>query len=380
MGAAELAALRDRFAIVGLGTTPQGSFPEKTGNELAVDAFRLAIADAGIAKDEVDGVITCPSFGHQGLDSQIVPLLGLNPGYSANLDYGTCNFSLHLAAMAINAGFANVVAIMYGTNQKSAGNRFNQASAEDTAVTSPYGLFNIAGTASMALRRHMHEYGTTEEQMAAIAVTFRQHASLNPLAVFKKTITKDEYLESRYIVKPLHVYDMCVITDGGSCMIVTSADRARSMAKPPVYLMGMAEQYAPRELQNDRFLMRPFIERVAEKIYPAAGITNADIDALYIQDPTSVWPLQMLEWYGFCKVGEGGAFIQDGRIGLGGELPLNTNGGQLSESYMWGWLHIPEAVRQLRGEAGPRQVPNAEIAQYCSTGGWTRAASTILRR
>ena len=376
MGVAELERLRDRFAIAGVGTTRQGTIPEFTGDELAVEAFRLALADAGISKDEVDGVITCPSYGGQGTDGKVVPLLGINPRFSANLDYGTCNFSLHLAAMAINAGFADVVACMYGTNQKSGGNRFNAASD----YTAAYGLFNIAGTASMALRRHMYQYGTTEEQMAAIAVTFRKHASLNPLAVFQKLITTDDYLESRYIVKPLHVYDMCVITDGGSCLIVTSAERARSMQKPPAYLMGMAEQFAPREIQNDGHLMRSFIGKVAERVYPAAGITNNDIDALYIQDPTSVWPLQMLEWYGFCGLGEGGAFVQDGRIGLGGELPLNTNGGQLSESYMWGWLHIPEAVRQLRGEAGPRQVPNAEIAQYCSTGGWTRAASTIMRR
>lgn len=376
MGLAQLEALRDRFAIAGVGTTRQGTIPEFTGNELAVEAFRLALADAGISKDEVDGVITCPSFGRQGIDSQVVPLLGINPRYSANLDYGTCNFSLHLAAMAINAGFADVVACMYGTNQKTGGNRFNAAGD----YTAAYGLFNIAGTASMALRRHMYQYGTTEEQLAAIPVTFRQHASLNPLAVFQKTFTKEEYLESRYIVKPLHVYDMCVITDGGSCLIVTSAERAKSMQKPPVYLMGMAEQFAPREIQNDDHLMRSYIGKVAERVYPAAGVTNNDIDALYIQDPTSVWPLQMLEWYGFCGIGEAGAFIQGGRIGLGGELPLNTNGGQLSESYMWGWLHIPEAVRQLRGEAGPRQIPDAEIAQYCSTGGWTRAASTIMRR
>jgi acetyl-CoA acetyltransferase len=163
-------------------------------------------------------------------------------------------------------------------------------------------------------------------------------------------------------------------------LIVTSAERARSMKKPPVYIMGMAENTGLRFFQNDDQLLRPFIREVADRVYPAAGVTQKDIDVLYIQDPTSVWPLQMLEWYGFCGLGEGGEFIQNGRIGLGGELPLNTNGGQLSESYMWGWLHIPEAVRQLRGEAGPRQVAGAEIAQYCSTMAFQKAASTILRR
>jgi acetyl-CoA acetyltransferase len=373
---AELQKLRDRVAIAGIGTTAQGVFPDRDGNENAVDAFKLALADAGLTKNDVDGLITCRSYGGLGVDTQIAPMLGMNPRYSATLDYGTCNFSLHLAAMVISAGFADVVACMYGTNQKSNRNYFADARSDAGA----YGLLNIAGPASLALRRHMALYGTTEEQMSAIAVTFRRHAMLNPLAVMRTPLTKEDYLNSRYIAEPLHLFDMCLITDGGSCLIVTSAERARDMKKPPVYIMGMAENTGLREYQNDDQLTRPFIEGVAERIYPAAGVTQKDIDVLFIQDPTSVWPLQMLEWYGFCGIGEAGSFIQDGRIGLGGELPLNTNGGQLSESYLWGWLHIPEAVRQLRGEAGPRQVEGAEIAQYCSTMAFQKAASTILRR
>src|SRR6266567_143904 len=376
MAVAELQKLRDGVAIAGIGTTPQGVFPDKDGNDQAADAFCLALEDCGLTKDDVDGLITCKSYGGLGIDTQMAALLGLNPRYSATLDYGTCNFSVHLAAMVIASGFADVVACMYGTNQRSNRNLFNQG-GDDGA---PYGFVNIGGPASLALRRHMFEYGTTEEQMSAIAVTFRQHALLNPIAYMKTPITKDDYLNSRYIVAPLHLFDMCLITDGGSCLILTSAERARDMKKPPVYIMGMAENTGLRYFQNDAQLMRPFIKEVAERIYPAAGVTQKDIDVLYIQDPTSVWPLQMLEWYGFCGLGEGGRFIQNGRIGLGGELPLNTNGGQLSESYMWGWLHIPEAVRQLRGEAGPRQVEGAEIAQYCSTMAFHKAASTILRR
>lgn len=376
MGLTELKAMRDKVAIAGVGTTQQGVIPGKNGNELAVDAFKLALEDCGLTKEDVDGLITCRSYGGLGVDTQVAPLIGMNPRFSATLDYGTCNFSLHLAAMAIAAGFADVVACMYGTNQRSNRNFFADARSDSAA----YGYFNIAGPAAMALRRHMALYGTTEEQMAAIAVTERHHASLNPLAVMRTPITKEDYLNSRYIVAPLHLFDMCLITDGGACLIVTSAERARDLRKPPVYVMGMAEQTALRDFQNDDQLLRPFIGKVADQIYEAAGVTRADVDVLFIQDPTSVWVLQMLEWYGFCGLGEGGAFIQDGRIGLGGELPLNTNGGQLSESYMWGWLHIPEAVRQLRGEAGPRQVPGARIAQYCSTMAFLKAASTILRR
>ena len=143
----------------------------------------------------------------------------------------------------------------------------------------------------------------------------------------------------------------------------------------------MAENTSLRNFQNDDQLMRPFIQTVAEEVYPAAGVSRDDVDVLFIQDPTSVWVLQMLEWYGFCEVGEGGSFIQDGRIGLGGELPLNTNGGQLSESYMWGWLHIPGGrAAAARPGRPPRQVEGAEIAQYCSTMAFSKSASTIMRR
>ena len=380
MGIEEAKKVRDRVAICGVGTTQQGTIPDKDGNEIAVEAFKLALDDAGLRKEEVDGLITCKSFGGLGIDSQIAKLLGMAPQYSATLDYGTCNFSLHLASAVIMAGLADVVACVYGTNQRS--NRNSFSGGVGAADSDAFGYFNIAGPASMALRRHMHKYGTTEEQMGAFAVTFRKHARLNPIAVMRDELTLEHYLESRYIVEPLHLYDMCLITDGGGCFIVTSAERAKSMRKAPVYLMGMAESSGGlRDFQTDDNLMRPWIKGVGERVYAAAGVTQKDIDALYIQDPTSVWPLQMLEWYGFCGEGEAGPFIQNGRIGIEGELPLNSNGGQLSESYMWGWLHIPEAVRQQRGECGERQIPGyPEIAQYCSTMAFSKAASTVLRR
>ncbi len=379
MGLEEAKRVRDKVAIVGVGTTRQGTIPDKDGNEIAVDAFKLALDDAGLKKEDIDGLITCKSFGGLGIDTQIAHLLGMNPRYSATLDYGTCNFSLHLATSVIMAGLADVVACVYGTNQRSNRNRF-AGGREDSAA---YGFFNIAGPAAMAFRRHMEVYGTTQQQLGAIAVAQRKHANLNPNAVMTgRPLSIEDYMASRYIVWPLHLYDICLITDGGSCFIVTSAERAKSMKKQPVYLMGMAENSGGlRDMQNPDNLMRPWIKEVAKQIYPAAGVTQKDIDALYIQDPTSIWPLQMIEWYGFCGEGEAGSFIQNGRIELGGELPLNTNGGQLSESYLWGWLHIPEAVRQLRGECGPRQInPRPEIAQYCSTMGFSKAASSILRR
>lgn len=372
-----MTAPRGAASIVGVGTTPQGELPGRSADEIAVDAFRLALADAGISKHEVDGLITCRSFGGGGVDVGIGALAGLNPRFSATLDYGTCNFSLHLAVMAVATGMATTVALMYGTNQRSAGNRFAEAAGDEDFLV-PYGYFNIAGPAALAFRRHQHLYGTTEEQLGAIAVASRKHAQLNPGAVFQSPLTIDDYLASRYIVRPLRRPDICMISDGGACLIVTASDRASAHPKKPVRILGMAQTAALRGEQNDDHLLRPWIAEVAARIYESAGVARSDVDALYIQDPTSVWVMQMLEWYGFCEVGDAGAFVQHGRIELGGALPVNTNGGQLSESYMWGWLHIAEAVRQLRGECGSRQVEGADVVQYCSTMAFFKAASTIL--
>jgi len=372
--------LRGRVAVVGVGTTPQGELPGRSGDEIAIEAFRLALEDARIDKSEIDGLITCKSFGGGGIDTEIGRLAGLNPSYSATLDYGTCNFSLHLAVMAIAAGFARTIALMYGTNQRSAGNRFRviPGSSMLGSLALPYGFINVAGPAALAFRRHQHLYGTTERQLGMIAVTLRQYARLNPLAVFQDPLTIDDYMASRYIVRPLRRPDICMISDGGACLIVTDRDRARDCPKPPVYVLGMAQQTALREYENQDQLMRPWIRSVADRVFRNAGIGRDEIDVLFVQDATSVWILQMLELFGFCGEGEVGPFLESGAIGLGGSLPVNTNGGQLSESYMWGWLHLAEAVRQLRGESGERQVRGAQVAQYCSSMAFQKAASSIL--
>lgn len=365
-------------AIVGVGTTAQGELPGRDADEIAVDAFALALADAGVDKDAVDGLITGRSFGGFGVDTEIGRLAGLNPRYSATLEYGTCNFSLHLAAMAIGAGMAETVAIMYGTNQRTCGNRFTGAAGSGSGTHEAHGFFNIAGPAAMAFRRHAYLYGTTEEQLGQVAVNQRSNARLNPLAIFRDELTISDYLDAPYLVDPLRRADLCMISDGGACLIVTSAQRATGFARPPVHLLGMDQVTGLRQFQNPDNLMRPWVRDLGATIYDRAGLRRDEIDVLFIQDPTSVWVLQMLEWYGFCPVGEAGPFLRDGHTALGGTIPLNTNGGQLSESYMWGWLHLCEAVRQLRGECGPRQVADANFAQYCSTKGFEKAAVSIL--
>ncbi|MDT9592156.1 thiolase family protein [Nocardioides zeae] len=364
-------------AVVAVGNTLQGTLPGISADELAVEALRVTLADAGIDKSRVDGLITCKSYGGYGIDTEIGRLAGLNPAYSATLDYGTCNFSLHLAVAVVRAGLARCVAIVYGTNQRSAGNRFTLplGRQDDASVN---GFLNVAGVAGMAFRRHQALYGTTEADLAEIAVSQRRYAADNPLAIFRDPLSVEDYLASDYLVEPLRRSDLCMISDGGACLIVADAATAAELTDRPVHVLGIAQQTGLRDRQNADQWMRPWIGQVADRIYPAAGVERSDVDALYIQDPTSVWVMQMLEWYGFVEPGGVGEAFRSGAIGYGGRLPLNTNGGQLSEAYMWGFLHLCEMVRQLRGEAGARQLEGLRTAQYCSTFGMMKAASTIF--
>lgn len=372
-------AIRGRTAVVAVGNTIQGQVPGISADELAVEALRVTLKESGIDKSAIDGLLTCKSYGGFGIDTEIGRLAGLNPAYSATLDYGTCNFSLHLACAAIEAGLASVVAIVYGTNQRSAGNRFSAplGRQDDAAV---YGFLNVAGPAAMAFRRHQKLYGMTEADLGEIAVSQRKYAAENPLAIFREPLSIDDYLAAPYLVDPLRRADLCMISDGGACLIVAAADKARDLTGKPVQVMGIAQQTGLRDRQNADQWLRPWIGQVADRIYPAAGIDRDAVDALYIQDPTSVWVMQMLEAYGFAEPGGVGDAFRSGAIGYGGRLPLNTNGGQLSEAYMWGFLHLCELVRQLRGEAGPRQLADVSVAQYCSTFGMMKAASTIFAR
>lgn len=370
-------AIRGRSAIVAVGATEQGELPGFDADELAVEALRITLEQSGIAKSELDGLITCKSFGNFGIDTRIGRLAGMNPSYSATLDYGTCNFSLHLACAAIDAGLAESIAILYGTTQRSQGNRFSHPLGHPDE-TSIYGFLNVAGPAAMAFRRHQALYGTSEEDLGRIAVSQRRYAQLNPQAIFRDPMSISDYLNSPYLVEPLHRADLTMISDGAACLIVTNADRAKDFTETPVHVLGIAQQTGLRDRQNADQWMRPWIAQVADRIYPAAGLKREDVDLLYIQDPTSVWVMQMLEYYGFVDPGGVGEAFKTGAVGFGGRLPLNTNGGQLSEAYMWGFLHLVEAVRQLRGEAGERQVENPTVAQYCSTMGFMKAASTIL--
>jgi acetyl-CoA acetyltransferase len=366
-------------AIIGVGATEQGEIPNQSPEEIAVRAVVAALADAGIDKSAIDGLITCkaPLTTH-GTDEGMGPLLGINPDFSTTLDYGMGSYSLHLAAMAIRSGFASTILMTYGTNARSAKIGFSRPIGGSNYWTALAGFLHVAGPAAMAVRRHMHLYGTTEEQLAWVSVSQREWAQRNPLAVFRTPMTVEDYLAMPYIVAPLRRPDLTVISDGGTAVIVTTAERAKDFRTVPVHVVAMAQQSAIRNEQNPDKLMRPWLGDIAKRLYERAGIGPTDVDIAYLQDGTSVWVLQMLEAYGFCGVGEGGPFLAEGHTRPGGSLPVNTHGGQLSESYTHNWMHLYEAVRQLRNECGDRQVPGATVALHAQTHDFWKGAATLL--
>lgn len=366
-------------AIVGVGATEQGEIPGQSPEEIAVRASVAALADAGIDKSTIDGLITCkaPLTTH-GTDEGMGPLLGINPAYSTTLDYGMGSFSLHLAAMAIRSGLASTLLLTYGTNARSARIGFSRPIGGSAYWTALTGFVHVAGPAAMAVRRHMHLYGTTEEQLGWVSVAQREWAAMNPLAVFREPMSIDDYLAQPYVVAPLRRADLTVISDGGTAIVVTTTERARDIRPDPVHVLSMAQQSAIRNEQNEDKLMRPWLGDIARELYARAGIGASDVDVAYLQDGTSVWVLQMLEAYGFCSPGEAGPFLAAGHTRPGGSLPVNTHGGQLSESYTHNWMHLYEAVRQLRHECGERQVPGVQVALHAQTHDFWKGAATLL--
>ncbi|MEP7205656.1 MAG: thiolase family protein [Casimicrobiaceae bacterium] len=375
--------LKDRTAIVGVGASAQGTFPDSDPYSLAITAFRAALGDCGLTKHDIDGLIV------QGPGNvsfvRMAEMLGMDPVIGANFDVGglaTGPLMQH-AAMLIATGMCETVALLYGNASRTEGRKFGG----DTVVTPGreyssafyyYGLTSPGAASAFQARIHFDTYGSTSRQLAAVPIAQRKHAMLNPQAIKKEPLTVEQHQASRFICEPLHVYDYCLINDGGVAVIMTTAERARDLKQKPVYVSGIGRQDTGRgsSLPNTT-LWRDTMPRAAEMVYAMADVSRNDIDALMIYDSFSINIWLSLENFGFCKPGEAGSFTQDGRIELGGPLPVNTHGGHLSESYMQGWLHQVEAVRQLRGECGPRQVPDCSIVQYICRG---NLASSLIYR
>ena len=377
-------SLRDNCAIVGVGASAQGKVPGSTAISLAVDAFKCALDDSGLRKDEIDGLLTLPGqTSPEGPQNylRLGETLGINPRFTSTMNMGgaTPAAQVQLAALAVSAGMARNVAVVFGDAAATGGGRYDRAQGwgDSSAI---WGYMSAAANSAITASRHMALYGTTSRQLAEVAVACRHHASLNPDAVMRQPISVEDHQASRWVVEPLHLLDCCLVSDGGGCVIVSSAERARDLRQAPVLLSGMGQAFTTRNLGREDWWYAPHQKNAVDDAYAMAGVGPADIDVAQLYDNFTISVLLWLEHAGFCGPGEAGPFCEGGRIRLGGALPVNTAGGNLSESYMEGILHIVEGTRQMRGACGPRQVPDAEIALVTGRGGALNCASALVLR
>jgi acetyl-CoA acetyltransferase len=374
-------SLKDRYAIVGVGNTRVGKIPEMSDYGLQVQAAKLAMDDAGMTKADIDGMITHSHMlgGVRVHHQRVAQRLGMNTRFGVSISSGgsTSCMMAQLAAATIEAGMCEAVLCVHGDKSLTRGGDTHDG---DKEFGPEYGMIGAAANHAFGLTRHMHEFGTTHDQLGAIAVAARKHAMLTPHAQIKKPMTLDDYHNSPWIVWPYHMFDCCLRSDGAAAFIVTSAERARDLKTRPVYIMGMGTANNSR---GPYFGNHPTVtggKESGEQAFSMAGLTPKDIDFAQIYDCFTYIAMVTLEDYGFCKKGEGGPFVTGGRIELGGELPMNTAGGMLSEGYVEGMLSIVEAVRQLRGECGERQVKDAEIGIVSGNGGNAVCHSTLILR
>jgi acetyl-CoA acetyltransferase len=365
--------LSGRFAVAGLGVTDQGIRLGRPSRDLRREALELALADAGLTRRDIDGYI--------GTSSEVfddIRHLGLSPGFAYTMQAGgaTATWSVLNAIGAILTGQATTVACLYGV-AISGGQTARADGSRGGYGTFSYGyprLYGFVGagmTHALHARRHMHRYGTTSEHLGAVAVAQRAHAAVRPGTLgFGQPITLADHQASRMVVDPFRLLDCCRDTDGGVCVIVTSTERARDLGPVPALVLGVGTGHNMRNWwTGDVYDLHDDIAPAKAIAFGQAGITTADIDVAALYDPFTISVIMQLEAYGFCGPGEGGPFVASGATGLGGAIPTNTGGGQLSGYYATGFTAVVEALRQIRREAGATQVPQAEVALVSGHGG-----------
>jgi acetyl-CoA acetyltransferase len=372
-----LGSLRDDIAIVGVGDTDyaldhksarDGSF-EENAYGYAARAFSRAVTDCGIDRSAIDGLVVGPSLAIERTGE----IIGIDPRWAAQGD--AVNAILH-AANALHSGMATCVALVYGNDQRSVGTQYGgpQAMGGENYLSyvyyQPWGLTSQGALYALMTNRYMELTGFGAADLAEVSMAQRRFAQLNLNALMREPLTLDKYLGSRFICEPLRLFDYCLINDGGVALIMTTADRARSLLKQPILIRGIGRSDTNRGATSLWPRLIDFYhtshKEAASQVFEMAGIGPKDVDILEVYDSFSSHIVFALEGFGFCPMGEVAAFLKEQGIGPGGRLPINTSGGHLSESYMQGWNHQVDAVRQLRGEAGPRQVAGARHAQYIS--------------
>jgi acetyl-CoA acetyltransferase len=377
-------------AIAGVGTSRVGQVADRSALQLQADAAQAALADAGLRMADIDGLLTTPvRVEHWNMPCGVVANhLGVKASYLSTVDVAGASgcAMIHQAAMAVATGQASTVLCVAGQNLLTHGSRAKavksmaEGGSAHPQFEVPYGPI-VPSLYALAAQRHMHEFGTTPEQMAEVAVTLRRHASLNPNAHKREPITVSDVLRSRMITAPLHILDCAIVSDGAAAAIVTSIERARDLKKRPVQLLGQGYGLRHSHIGEHVDLMSTGAVDSGLGAFKSAGLTPADIDVAQIYDCFTITVIIELEDLGFCKKGEGGQFVEGGRIGIGGDLPVTTHGGLLSGGHPGlggGFFHVVEAVRQLRGEAGERQVRDAEVALVHGNGGVISIHCTII--
>jgi acetyl-CoA acetyltransferase len=390
---AGMAKREARTAIVGLGITEQGKVYGPSAIGFAVDAVKLALDDAGLAAQDLDGLLVNPGLtwgqsaqmGSFALQ-QAMGLRDLRLSAAMSLGGATAGAMIMQAALAIDAGLATHVACVFSDaplkpprpKSDAPGDSSSSSGAYAFAgdLSAAYGAFGVNGLYALVARRHMHRYGTTHDHLGAIAVAERAWAQHNPRAQFHdKPLTLAEYHASRWVAEPFHLLDCCLVSNGGLAVIVTSAERARDLRQAPVYLRGMGQGHPGGDPAETLASGAPI---AAQSAFAMAGAELSDVDFCELYDCYTFTVLVTLEDYGFCKKGEGGPFVADGRIAPGGALPVNTGGGQLSSFYMWGMTPISEAVIQVRGQGGGRQVAKSDLGLVSGNGGVLSTHTTLL--
>jgi acetyl-CoA acetyltransferase len=358
--------------VVGAATFGMDSKPGFSAIELLAKASFAAIADAGLAPTDIDAVFS--TLPEDPFSAMSVPeYLGIRPKMVETTRTGGSAFQIYAmwAALALEAGLCNAVLICYGSNQRSGAGGLVRSGGMPFPYEAPYKPRNPTTSYALAAKRHMHQYGTTREHLAEVAVAARKWAQLNPDANMRDPLSIEDVLKARMVSDPLTVRDCCLVTDGAAAVVMTRADRARDLPTKPVYLLGAADATWHRNISNLPDITVTAASEAAPRAYAQAGVTPADIDVVELYDAFTINTILFLEDFGFCAKGEGGPFVADGAIAPGGRLPVNTNGGGLSCVHpgMYGLFTMVEAVTQLRGAAGERQVKDARVALSHGNGG-----------
>jgi acetyl-CoA acetyltransferase len=373
--------LRGGAAIVGAAESDLGHVgPGFNVIDLMAQGITRALDDCGLALKDVDGLISaCTQSRTSALN--LSEYLGISPNFIDSTIVGGSSFMYHVghAMAAIQLGLCEVAVIAYGSTQRSIG-RQNASVREINPYETPYRPFLPSTAYALAASRHMHEFGTTREQMAEVAVAARQWALLNPVAWEKKPLTIEEVLSARMVSYPFTVRDICLVTDGGGAIILTTPERAKDLKKPPIYVLGCGQAITHANISSMPDLTVTGALESGRQAFAMAGLKPSDIDAVELYDAFTINTILFLEDLGFCAKGEGGRFVEGGRIAPGGTLPVNTNGGGLSYCHpgMYGLFLLIEAVRQLRGECGERQVKDAKTAIAHGNGGVLSSQSTVI--